>query len=61
MESLHKGFSMESVAADTVDMVPDYGETSSLDKDLCIPENKGVVGLGVAPMKSRGLILHHKL
>ena len=42
------------VVADTVDRVPDYGETSSLDKGFSIPDTKGLVGLSVVPMKPKG-------
>ena len=43
------------MAANIADRVPDYGETSSLDKGLSILETKELVGLDVVPMKSKGL------
>ena len=42
------------MVADIVDRVPSYGETGFLDKGFFIPETKGMVGLDVVPMKSKG-------
>ena len=42
------------MVVDTIDRVPDYGETGSLDKGFSIPETKRIVGLDALPMKSKG-------
>ena len=42
------------MASDTVDRVLDYGETGSQDKGFSILDTKGLVGLDLVPMKSKG-------
>ena len=42
------------MAADIAHRMDDYGETGSLDKGFSISETKGLVGLDVFPMKSKG-------
>ena len=43
------------MASDTMDRVLDYGETGSQDKGFSILDTKGLVGLDLVPMKSKGL------
>ena len=42
------------MASDTVDRVLDYGEIGSQDKGFSILDTKGLVGLDLVPMKSKG-------
>ena len=44
-----------TMVADIADRMANYGETGSMDKGFSIPETKGLVGLDVVPMKSKGL------
>ena len=43
------------MASNTVDRVLDYGEIGSQDKGFSILDTKGLVGLDLVPMKSKGL------
>ena len=43
------------MASETMDRVLDYGETGSQDKGFSILDTKGLVGLDLVPMKSKGL------
>ena len=42
------------MAVDTANRVLDYGETGFLDKGFSNLKTKGLVGLSVVPMKSKG-------
>ena len=42
------------MASDTVDRVLDYGEIGSQDKGFSSLDTKGLVGLDLVPMKSKG-------
>ena len=43
------------MVVDTTDKMYDYGEIGSLDKSFSVVKMKGLVGLDVIPMKSKGL------
>ena len=43
-----------AVATDIVDGVPGYEKTDSLDKGFSIPQTKGIAGLDVVSIKSKG-------
>ena len=43
------------MVVDTTDKMYDYGEIGSLDKSFSVMKMKGLVGLDVIPMNSKGI------